>query len=235
MALEFVALLGIDYAINHGAKILNCSFGTTQPYYPNGVGAEKNAFKRASAAGAIAVCAAGNGDAHGMGMDNDTTLFYPASYQLDNIISVAATDVDNTLVSFSNYGATTVDLAAPGVDIYSTYGGPGNDPDFYWKHGTGDSAYAYMDGTSAAAPFVAGAFALLKAQFPNEPYNSLIARLLAATDKLPSLQNKTTSGGFLNIYAALTSPFTPLPPEPTPTPWYEYDPDRTWNKWWHSL
>jgi len=216
-------IICIDYAINHGAKVLNCSFGTTQPFYPNGITVEKDAFERACAAGVIAVCGAGNGH----GMDNDTIPFYPATIPLDNIVSVAATDTDNTLAYFSNYGATTVDLAAPGVEIYSTYGGASNDPSFYWKDGSGDSAYAYMNGTSAAALFVAGAFALLKAQFPNDSYNSLIARLLTNTDQLPSLKGKTVSGGQLNVAKALG--YVP------PTPWYEYDPHRTWAKWWHSL
>lgn len=223
----------IDYATNHGAKILNCSFGYPGPNYSFG---ELHAFERARAAGVIAVCSAGNGDQFSHGINNDTMPLFPASYKLDNIVSVAATDTHNNLASFSNYGAKSVHLAAPGTWIFSTYGGPGSDfestNDFYYIEGTGDSSYAYMNGTSAAAPFVTGTFALLMAQFPHEPYNSLIARLLAATDKLPSLQRKTISGGFLNVYQALTSSFTPLPPS---VPWYEYDSNRTWIKWLNSL
>jgi subtilisin family serine protease len=227
----------IDYAINHGAKIFNCSFGSY--VYSSAV---FDAFNRARSAGVIVVCAAGNdGIKNGMIFEDQKYATYPASYSLDNIVSVAATGYLDVLAYFSNYGKESVHLAAPGVAIFSTYGGPPDNLGFSIM-GYGDSYYAYIDGTSAAAPFVSGAFALLMAQFPNEPYNSLIARLLAATDKVPSLQDTTISGGRLNIANALTAPFTPLPlpplpplPPPKPTPWYEYDPNRTRDGWWNSL
>lgn len=207
----------IHYAINHGARILNCSYGS---YFFSH--AEQAAFQCARNAGIIAVCAAGNGLFDiGIATNNDTLPVYPSCYHLDNIVSVAACCLnrdEEPLVSleapdlalFSNYGAHSVHLAAPGEQVFSTYGGSNSNNGFIIT-GSGDSAYAYMDGTSAAAPFVSGAFALLMAQFPGEPYNSLIARLLAATDKLSSLRRKTISGGRLNIAAALTAPFTPLP------------------------
>lgn len=262
-------IICIDYAIDHGANVMNCSFGystvawdstnnqiITTPAWPNGSHAEKEAFMRARAAGVIAVCSAGNGlkfdNLLAIGLDNDKYPSYPASYRLDNIVSVAAQSVDPTelfvnsdapdLTLFSNFGAHSVHLAAPGESIFSTYGGPIPNPDSGFIGMTGstpDSAYAYMDGTSASAPFVTGTLALMMAQFPKKSYTKLIAHLLATTDKVPSLQNQLISGGLLNTANALgyVPPPTPAPtltPKP-PTPWYEYDPNRTWDGWWNSL
>ena len=100
----------IEYAIANGAKIINASFGGF-----NATDTERDAIIAAGSAGILFVAAAGND-----GSDNDTTLVYPASYNLTNIISVAATDQDDDLWSFSNYGATSVDVGAPGKNIYST-------------------------------------------------------------------------------------------------------------------
>lgn len=263
-------IVSADYAIDHGAKILNCSFGhctgtvdssgnlVTTPDYPKGINAEKQLYMRAGAAGVITVCSAGNGvdfDGLAIGLNNDQMPTYPASYGLDNIVSVAAqsvfSDSSNApqLTDFSNYGAHSVHLAAPGEMIFSMYGGPIPNPnsDFTGRSGnTPDTAYAYMDGTSAAAPFVTGTLALMTAQFPKKSYKHLIARLLATTDKVPSLQNELISSGLLNAANALGYISTPTPtPTSTPTPassptatrvpWYEYDPNRTWSEWWHSL
>lgn len=80
---------------------------------------EISAITACGTAGIVFCCAAGNGDSNGNPLDNDTTPFYPASYRLSNMIVVAASDQNNQLANFSNYGPTTVDLAAPGVNIYS--------------------------------------------------------------------------------------------------------------------
>jgi subtilisin family serine protease len=116
---EFAALEALQYAIDHGAKIINCSFGgstySTEEYA---------AFTALKDAGILAVCAAGNDATNN---DNSNTTTYPASYDLDNIISVAASASDDSLASFSswgsNYGKTSVHLMAPGVDVYSTIPG----------------------------------------------------------------------------------------------------------------
>ena len=146
---------------------------------------------------------------------------YPASYSLDNIVSVAAMSEKNHLAPFSNYGAKAVHLAAPGTNIFSTCVINNENMTFYENMasyinviGSGNSCYACGIGTSFAAPFVTGTLALLKAQFPEESYQSLIARLLAGVDKLPELEGKVKTGGKLNIYNALTGskPILPIPP-----------------------
>lgn len=176
------AIKCINYAIAKHADILNNSWG--------GGGADnalRDAIIAARDAGIIFVAAAGNNNS-----DNDATPFYPAGYDVDNIVAVAATDSSDALASFSNYGANTVELAAPGVNIYSTY-----------TNATGN-AYTYLSGTSMAAPHVSGALALIKAQFPGDNYAGLISRMLGNVDELSNLNGITLSGGRLNVYKALT-------------------------------
>lgn len=105
----------IDFAIQNGAKIINASFGNNS--YSQ---LEFDAINRFKTAGGIFVAAAGNGGNDGVGDNNDSIPFYPASYSLDNIISVAATDQNDNLATFSNYGSGSVDVGAPGVNIFST-------------------------------------------------------------------------------------------------------------------
>lgn len=108
--LGFAIIEATQYAIRMGAKIVVCSFGGSGDS-PE----EKTAFQALRDAGILVVCAAGNS-----GRNTDTTPNFPSSYDFDNIISVAASDSNDNLASFSDYGATSVDLMAPGVDIYST-------------------------------------------------------------------------------------------------------------------
>jgi hypothetical protein len=129
------------------------------------------------------VAAAGNSSSN-----NDTTSFYPANYNLDNVVSVAATDRYDKLASYSSYGATTVDLGAPGTSIYST---------------VPNSKYAWKSGTSMATPHVAGAFALVWDLHPDWTYLQVINRVLSTVDPLPTLQGKTVSGGRLNLARAI--------------------------------
>jgi len=103
-------IAAIGYAVTKGAKVINASFGG--PDYSQ---AQYDALSNANSAGVLFVVAAGN-----EGTNNDTTPSYPASYNLPNIISVAATDQNDNLSNFSNYGATSVHVAAPGENIYST-------------------------------------------------------------------------------------------------------------------
>ncbi len=170
----------INYARSKGAHIINASFINTV-YSPS----LYTAINACRAAGIIVVAAAGNS-----GLNIDLTPFYPASFSLDNIVTVAATTRADELASFSNYGGATVQLAAPGVEMFST--------DF-----AGDDAYAVNSGTSFSAPLVAGALALLRSVYPDAPYRLLIDQLCASADRLPSLAGRCTSGGRLNIARAL--------------------------------
>jgi subtilisin family serine protease len=183
----------IDYARNKGAKIINASWGSTtftsQALY--------DAIASARDAGILFVAACGNSQGN-----NDVEPLYPASYDLDNIIAVAATTRTDDLAVFSNYGATKVDLAAPGSPIFSC-----------WSNA--DNAYQYFEGTSMAAPHVAGACALLQALRPNENYQQIIQRILDTVDPLPSLAGKCATGGRLNLWKAVIG--GSLPPVTTVT------------------
>jgi len=137
----------IDYAITNGARIINASFDTPTPSL-----ALSNAIVAARDAGVLWVASAGNGNPGG---DIDITPSYPSCYGMDNIVSVAYTTRTDTLGNLSNYGATNVDLAAPGDQIYTTYAASDS---FYYPFGSFNLA-----GTSFSAPYVAGACALLMA------------------------------------------------------------------------
>lgn len=153
-----------------------------------------DAIARQATADILFVAAAGND-----GLDNDTSdlRVFPASYDLANIISVAAVDRYGALATFgqggSNWGATTVDLGAPGKDIFSTY--------------LGTSVYPYyvnMSGTSMAAPHVTGAVALLKSSNPSLSGSQIKSQLLNSGKSLASLQGKTVTGRLLQ--AVVTAP-----------------------------
>jgi subtilisin family serine protease len=152
------------------------------------------------------VAAAGNGGADGVGDNNDAAPHYPSSYDVPNVISVAATDNRDTLASFSNYGNNTVDLAAPGVDILSTL--PGN-------------RYGYYSGTSMATPHVSGVAALIKSQNPAADDAQMKAQILQFTDPKASLTNKVATDGRLNALRSLTQSADTTEPtisEPKPAP-----------------
>ncbi|HXF43088.1 MAG TPA: S8 family serine peptidase, partial [Pyrinomonadaceae bacterium] len=133
------------------------------------------------------VFAAGNA-----GKDIDSAPFYPASYTSPSIISVAASNQSDTRAGFSNWGKNSVDLAAPGVSIQST-----------WY--SGNSSYTALSGTSMATPHVTGAAALLAAHKPELSAASLKASLLNNVDLLPVWTNLVLSGGRLNVLKALNN------------------------------
>ena len=168
----------INYAA-HRADVINLSLGSNN--FSQGM---KDAIANASA---LVVAAAGND-----GNNNDETPSYPASYDLDNIIAVAATNHKDKLTGFSNYGATSVDLAAPGNLIASTYRG---------------GRYAYMSGTSMATPHVSGGAALVMAAFPelNVDQDQVKDQILGGVDPIPSLQGITVTGGRLNAFNSLNN------------------------------
>jgi len=139
---------GIQFAVNNGARVMNASFG--------GSDFEQSVFDAVSAAnssGVLLVAAAGN-----EGSNNDLTPVYPASFDLPNIISVAATDQNDDLVAFSNFGPNSVDIAAPGTYIISTV-------PTWWATYEGYGDLEMFSGTSMAAPFVTGVAGLLMSYY----------------------------------------------------------------------
>jgi thermitase len=178
------AIEAINYAVVEGMDISNNSWGGGSRSQ-----ALEDAIKRADNAGHIFIAAAGNGGSDGVGDNNDATPDYPASYGVPNIVPVAATNDTDRLASFSNFGATTVDLAAPGVAILSTL--PGN-------------RYGRYSGTSMATPHVAGVAALIKSQEPCLDDAQIKAKLLRYVDEKASLQGKVATNGRLNALGSLT-------------------------------
>ena len=171
-------IAGIDYAISAGAKVINASFGG-----PTGSEIVRDAIERAKSKGVLLVAAAGND-----GVNADQKPLFPAAYPDSNVFSVAATNSKDKLASFSNFGAQTVDLAAPGDRIASTYL---------------KSDYAYMSGTSMATPYVAAAAAMLRTEHSSWDIGDISSRLRKQGDKLKALKGKTASGKRLNINRAL--------------------------------
>ncbi len=165
-------------------KVINASYGS----YGFDQG-ERDSIEAFGVAGGLFVAAAGN-DA----TNNDTLPFYPSSYDPTNVISVAATDQSDHLASFSNYGAKTVDIAAPGVGIYSTLPTGGS--------GMGQN-YGFAQGTSMAAPHVAGAAALAWAYNPDATMVQVRDAILSGSMPLTSLAGKTVTGGRLDLRATL--------------------------------
>ncbi len=177
------AIKAINYVIERkrdgvNVRVINASWGSTQNSR-----ALRDAIKKAGDEGILFVAASGNSSANA-----DRTPHYPAGYKLPNVISVAATDRNDQLASFSNYGAKSVHIAAPGVEILSTW--------------LGDQ-FREASGTSMATPEVAGVAALVIAAEPNISVEALRERLLNSVDRLDSLNGKVATGGRLNAARAL--------------------------------
>ncbi|WP_138465234.1 S8 family serine peptidase [Poseidonocella sp. HB161398] len=177
----FDAIQGIEYAALMGAQIANCSWGGAS--YPTALA---DAIALAGQAGMTIVAAAGN-DAK----DTDLSAHYPAAIAAPNIISVAATDRDGGLASYSNYGIVSVDVAAPGTGILSTLPGAG---------------YGTKSGTSMATPHVSGIAALILASEPWLTPAELRQRLIDSSDPVAELAARTVSGGRVNAAAAVEGP-----------------------------
>lgn len=170
----------IRYAEANGAQICNLSFGSgqTSPEFEAAIRDSHMLF----------VAAAGNGNQYEIGYDIDTHPVYPASFPYDNLITAGNLLFNGHLDESSNYGQTSVDLAAPGTYILST---------------VPDDTYAYMSGTSMAAPMVTGAAALLYSGRPDLSLSDVKTALLSTVHKLSPLKGKTASGGMLDVAAAM--------------------------------
>ena len=174
----------INYAVNNGAKVINSSWGDANEYDEDLF----NAIESAAQAGVIFVAAAGDD-----GNDNDTTSHYPSDYDCSNIISVAASDHYDNLTNFSNYGARSVDIAAPGDEIFSTV-----------PLSLGDgSGYDTWSGTSMATAHVSGAAAMLYA-LGHEMIADIKGRIMLGGDYVSSIEEKILSRSRLNLYGAVT-------------------------------
>ncbi len=188
-----MAISAIEYAIAQGVDVMSNSWGGG-PYDPALVAAITNAYN----ADIYFVCAVGN-----VGNNNDVIPFYPSGYTVPNVVAVLATDHNDEPVSTANwgwmtsYGATSVDIGAPGQLVLSTI--PNN-------------GYLASNGTSFSTPFVAGAFALLRSRFPAISVDAGVNRLLTVGyDPLPGLVGKCVTGGRLNVFKLIADPDT-IPP-----------------------
>lgn len=141
-------------------------------------------------------CSRRNGGSDGVGDNNDVVANYPSNCSSDNIIAVAASDQTDARASFSNYGPGTVDVAAPGTNIYSTI-------PHGWLCDGAQSMYCFLSGTSMATPHVAGEAALLAAKYPSWTAGAIRARIIATVDREPAWSGLVTSGGRINANAAL--------------------------------
>ena len=181
---DTAAAEAIDYAVDHGAKVINASWGSsgTDPTIAA-------AIEYADQHGVMIVAAAGN---DGTDDDNSSTWFSPGSYSVDapNLITVAATDSNGDLASFSNYGVASVQLAAPGVNVESTE-----------LNGT----YGIDSGTSTAAPLVTGTIALVEAAHPTWSMSQVIDAVIDTTTPDPNLVGKVATGGIVNAAAAVAN------------------------------
>ncbi len=175
------AIRALNYAVQMGAQVSNNSYGDTTFSQ-----AFRDALENARQADHIFVAAAGNSSSN-----NDAAPFYPANYDVANVISVAASDHNDRLASFSNYGRQTVDLAAPGVNILST---------------TPNNTYTSNSGTSMASPHVAGVVSLVAGLHPTWNYQAIIDQVLNSVDFVPGLEQFTATGGRLNAARAVGVP-----------------------------
>ena len=192
---------GINYAKKNDINIINCSFGGVG-WGSTSVSIVKSAIE--AVPDIFFVIAAGNIATSTPQPDNDQTAVYPSQLtkDLDNVISVANTTSSDELSSTSHYGATSVDIAAPGTVIYSTIP---------------TSSYGTMSGTSMATPMVASAVAVMRAVNPNISAKKIKETLCSSSDKLSALTGKVISGGRLNAYNAVKAIMPTATPTATPT------------------
>jgi len=207
----------IDYAIEAGAQVINASFSSNE--YSSSL---YEAVKQAQEDGVPIICAASN-----YATNNNTNPYYPASFDLDNIIAVLATDHNDALSSFSNYGSYSVDLGAPGgadttqssCNIFSS---------------VLSSSYLFKAGTSMATPFVTGAVALILGQRPTIDWWQAKTIILKSVDYKSALAGYARTSGRLNLNSAVNYTTPVLPAAPTDLAGsatrdgYFYDIELTW-------
>ena len=183
------AVSAIYFAVGHGARVINASWGGVAYSRPL-----NDAIAFANAHNVVFVTASGN-----EGANNDFVASYPASFRQPNELSVATVDRFGGLASFSNYGAHTVDLAAPGVDILS------DAPGYISPAGV-----QVLTGTSMSTAYVSGVVALVAGHEPQLTAAQIVQRLRATVKPLPSLAGRTISGGMVDAYSALAAGGVPV-------------------------
>ncbi|MHA2895487.1 S8 family peptidase [Bacillus cereus] len=181
------AIKAIEYAKNKGVKITNNSWG--------GGGFNQTLYDAIQQSNSLFIAASGNN-----GTNADQTPMYPAAYSLSNILSVASITNKGSLSSFSNYGKTSVDVAAPGTDILSTL--PNN-------------SYGFYSGTSMATPHVSGVAALIQSAYPSYSPTEIKNKIMNNTSPLSTLTNKVLTGGLINAGKALQT-YQPISYESEP-------------------
>jgi RHS repeat-associated protein len=172
------AIEAIDYAATHGAQVINISWGMEDASL-----GLSDALERAGRAGAVVVCSAGNG-----GRDIGSTPYYPASFDLPNLIAVASTDSFDQLTSWTNRGAARVAVAAPGADILTTKMGGG---------------YLLVSGTSASAPLVSGIAGLVRTAQPWLSAAAVRQAIMAGARHVSLLEGSISSAGVANAAGAI--------------------------------
>ena len=189
------AIEAIKYATKMGAKVMSNSWG-------GGGYSEllKNAIQEANDKGVVFTAAAGNHSGN-----NDETPSYPASYNIPNVISVAAVDNRGGLANFSCFGRNTVHVAAPGVNVYSSI----------------PRGYDSWSGTSMATPHVSGVVALLLSQEPGLTPEEVKSRLIKTSKPLVGLKGKVASNGIIDAYLSLTNQVAP-PDINDPSSWKNF-------------
>jgi subtilisin family serine protease len=198
-AIDYAVMMKKTKGIN--IKAMNASFGGSG--FSN---TENTAISAANDEGILMTAAAGNGNKFGIGLDDDSTPEYPASYGLPNIIAVAATDPNDSLASFSNFGVNSVDVAAPGVFILSALSSAeGIVPCTAEVH----PGFDICSGTSFSVPFVTGLTGLISTSYPYFSADQVKGTILRYVDVLPSLEGKILTGGRINAFKAVSSLLTP--------------------------
>lgn len=191
------AVASVSYAARLNPHVISASWG--------GGGYSEillDAIRETEKSGALFIAAAGNS-----ALNNDSSQTYPANYEVNNLISVAAVGEDRNLAYFSNYGKNRVHVAAPGMGIHSTIL---------------NGQYESLDGTSMATPHVSGLAALVWSANPGMSYSQVKDRILKTVTPVPSLRRKVTSGGIINAHQAILNIEVPRN-EPSEAEWISVD------------
>jgi hypothetical protein len=207
-------ICAIDYLNKRGVPIINFSAGAYLPFqYMYNDSSLKNAIEDYTG---LFVCAAGNGDDHNNSINIDTTPFFPAAWDIENMITVGASDANDEILDGTNFGKTTVDIFAPGENIYSCY--PLDDfcdeiaENCPYAESHISYGYHSLSGTSMATGFVSGVAALV-IQAYNENATTTSLEITAEDIKFIIMQSsnkyrvafedKCVSDGRLDAYAAV--------------------------------